>query len=321
MRDTKRNCETRDQPQPPQWRRQRLCRGQASEHDAIRIASTDRSGKGPHAKLAAQAGQLRGHQVLTTVAKHSGKARSQRHHVEIGIAVQVTEHHVRRPLGAGAQRTSLDQPSTIVAIVPVEPIRCSHQQVVIAVAIEIGHAHRGEPAMRTPDIGRRRQPPRSAPDRQPGAALQVGFDHDDLGRAVAGHIEEARGRGDAVTGELVRDFRCGTKVIHVKNNYEMGIFNGELGIVRAARPGATPRFDELDATPLPVPGGVDLVPIEAETGTVVLLHGALPHRSEANRSPRSRQAYTVHLLAPDAPYPADNWLQRPDALPLRGFGG
>lgn len=44
----------------------------------------------------------------------------------------------------------------------------------------------------------------------------------------------------------VRDFGVGTKVIHVKNNYEMGLFNGELGIVRAARPGSSPRGDELE---------------------------------------------------------------------------
>ena len=78
-------------------------------------------------------------------------------------------------------------------------------------------------------------------------------------------------------------------------------------------------FDELDPTPLPEPGSVDLVPIEARTGTVVMLHGALPHRSDANRSSKSRQAYTVHLIDPAAPYPADNWLQRPAELPLRGF--
>jgi phytanoyl-CoA hydroxylase len=86
-------------------------------------------------------------------------------------------------------------------------------------------------------------------------------------------------------------------------------------------PGGGTRFDELDAMPLPTPGGVDLVPIEAKTGTVVLLHGALPHRSDANRSPRSRQAYTVHLVDGEAPYPADNWLQRPAELPFRGFAG
>ena len=50
---------------------------------------------------------------------------------------------------------------------------------------------------------------------------------------------------------------------------------------------------------------------------MVILHGALPHRSEPNRSGRSRMAYTLHVIDGDAHYAADNWLQRPD-LPLRG---
>jgi phytanoyl-CoA hydroxylase len=50
-----------------------------------------------------------------------------------------------------------------------------------------------------------------------------------------------------------------------------------------------------------------------------VLHGLLPHRSGPNRSPRSRQAYTVHVIDERAAYRADNWLQRPPELPLRGF--
>lgn len=61
------------------------------------------------------------------------------------------------------------------------------------------------------------------------------------------------------------------------------------------------------------------VPLEASAGTVVLLHGLLPHRSSANTSPRSRAAYSLHLVDATADYPADNWLQRPAELPARGF--
>ena len=53
-------------------------------------------------------------------------------------------------------------------------------------------------------------------------------------------------------------------------------------------------------------------------GTLVVLHGLLPHRSAENRSDRSRHAYAVHVVEADAYYPEDNWLLRPD-LPLRGF--
>jgi phytanoyl-CoA hydroxylase len=60
-----------------------------------------------------------------------------------------------------------------------------------------------------------------------------------------------------------------------------------------------------------------LVPLEVAKGSLILLHGLLPHRSFENRSPRSRHAYTLHLIKRAAKYPADNWLQR--GLPLRGF--
>lgn len=78
-------------------------------------------------------------------------------------------------------------------------------------------------------------------------------------------------------------------------------------------------FTELDPTPLPEPGRAPLVPVEVPAGTLVVLHGLLPHWSGPNRSGRSREAYSVHLIERDAAYPTDNWLQRPAELPLRGF--
>ena len=62
-----------------------------------------------------------------------------------------------------------------------------------------------------------------------------------------------------------------------------------------------------------------MVALEAKAGTLVLLHGLLPHASGANRSGKSRHAYSVHLIDGTADYPADNWLQRPPEQPLRGF--
>lgn len=61
------------------------------------------------------------------------------------------------------------------------------------------------------------------------------------------------------------------------------------------------------------------VPLEAEQGTLVVFDGLLPHWSAPNRSPVSRHAYTLHVIDGTARYPADNWLQRSPALPLRGF--
>ncbi|HEY3485977.1 MAG TPA: phytanoyl-CoA dioxygenase family protein [Ilumatobacteraceae bacterium] len=74
-------------------------------------------------------------------------------------------------------------------------------------------------------------------------------------------------------------------------------------------------FVELDPTPLPSPA--DLVPLEVPAGTLVVLHGLLPHWSDVNRSPASRHAYTVHCISGTAEYPAWNWLQRPADMPLQ----
>ena len=63
-----------------------------------------------------------------------------------------------------------------------------------------------------------------------------------------------------------------------------------------------------------------LVPLEVKKGTVILLHGLLPHKSLANRSSRSRHAYTLHVISGDSTYPQTNWLQRPSDNPPRGFG-
>lgn len=75
-------------------------------------------------------------------------------------------------------------------------------------------------------------------------------------------------------------------------------------------------FDVYDREPWPED---QLVPLEVTKGSLILLHGLLPHRSFENRSPRSRHAYTLHLMSAHAKYPLDNWLQRSETMPFRGF--
>jgi phytanoyl-CoA hydroxylase len=75
-------------------------------------------------------------------------------------------------------------------------------------------------------------------------------------------------------------------------------------------------FERLADVDVPEHGWV---PLEAEAGSVVLLHGLLPHRSSPNTSPRSRAAYSLHVVEAAATYPSDNWLQRPAEMPARGF--
>jgi phytanoyl-CoA hydroxylase len=76
-------------------------------------------------------------------------------------------------------------------------------------------------------------------------------------------------------------------------------------------------FEIFDNEPWPTAG---LVPLEVPKGSLILLHGLLPHCSFENRSPRSRHAYTLHLIGARVNYPADNWLQRSETMPPKGFG-
>jgi len=85
---------------------------------------------------------------------------------------------------------------------------------------------------------------------------------------------------------------------------------------RFRRRDARLELEQLDATPWPA---APVVALEAGVGTLVLLHGQLPHRSGANLSERSRHAYTLHLIDGSYSYPSDNWLIRPENFPLRGF--
>lgn len=75
-------------------------------------------------------------------------------------------------------------------------------------------------------------------------------------------------------------------------------------------------FEVFDPEPWPTDG---LVPLEVPKGSLILLHGLLPHCSFENKSTRSRHAYTLHLLGANANYRQDNWLQRSKEMPLQGF--
>ncbi|WP_163834879.1 phytanoyl-CoA dioxygenase family protein [Spartinivicinus ruber] len=51
------------------------------------------------------------------------------------------------------------------------------------------------------------------------------------------------------------------------------------------------------------------IPLEVKQGSLIILHGLLPHFSEQNYSSRSRLALTFHLIDTQCNYLADNWLQ------------
>jgi phytanoyl-CoA hydroxylase len=77
---------------------------------------------------------------------------------------------------------------------------------------------------------------------------------------------------------------------------------------------ASTQMDVFDESPYPDEGWV---PLEAEPGTLIALHGSLPHRSSANTSGDARLAFTLHCVEGGADYPADNWLRR--ETPANGF--
>jgi len=80
--------------------------------------------------------------------------------------------------------------------------------------------------------------------------------------------------------------------------------------------GGGTKFQTLDKTPWPME---NLQPLEVSRGSLIVLHALLPHMSYANRSAKSRHAYTLHVMSGNCDYPEDNWLQRAPSLPLRGF--
>lgn len=108
---------------------------------------------------------------------------------------------------------------------------------------------------------------------------------------------------------------------------DAGIENGCLWALRGGHrlglksrflraPGGGTRFEIFDQNPWPQD---ELLPLEVRKGTLIILNGLLPHMSHANRSLKSRHAYTLHVMSGACHYPEDNWLRRSTLMPLRGF--
>lgn len=72
--------------------------------------------------------------------------------------------------------------------------------------------------------------------------------------------------------------------------------------------------ETLDSAPWPDGPRVSL---EAAKGSLIVLHGLLPHYSGPNASDQSRHACALHIIDGECRYPADNWLVRGPDLPLR----
>jgi phytanoyl-CoA hydroxylase len=94
-----------------------------------------------------------------------------------------------------------------------------------------------------------------------------------------------------------------------------GHHNGALR-QRFVRTPAGVELQIVDDAPWPIE---QAEPIEVAAGTLVVLHGQLPHWSAPNTTNRSRHAYAIHAVSADASYSEHNWLQRDDYAALTGF--
>lgn len=80
--------------------------------------------------------------------------------------------------------------------------------------------------------------------------------------------------------------------------------------------GGGTRFEVFDDSRWPEE---QLEPHEVKKGSLIVLHPLLPHLSRENLSPKSRQAYTLHIMDASVEYPNSNWLQRSPEFPFQGF--
>lgn len=70
--------------------------------------------------------------------------------------------------------------------------------------------------------------------------------------------------------------------------------------------------------PAPLYPQSNFVAVPVKAGSLVLIHSQAVHRSDANRSDRSRHAYTFHVIesAEGCEYSRQNWLQPPEDRPF-----
>ena len=76
---------------------------------------------------------------------------------------------------------------------------------------------------------------------------------------------------------------------------------------RLRRHGNETSFEVYDNTPWDLK---KMIPLEVPQGSMIILHGLLPHMSYENKSGKSRHAYTLHVISEDDEYAKDNWLHR-----------
>ena len=117
---------------------------------------------------------------------------------------------------------------------------------------------------------------------------------------------------------------CGDKVATTKALEDANIDNGCLWVAPGGHKGPLRKlFTKIDnvmtlKTLDNTPFEKTTTPLEVKKGSLVMLHGRLPHYSCENTSNKSRHAYTLHVIDGNCKYSSNNWLQR-SSMPLQGF--
>ena len=100
---------------------------------------------------------------------------------------------------------------------------------------------------------------------------------------------------------------------------EPGGHRGPRGVLREQYTCHHGRLQMQPLDPTPWPDTTQALALPVAAGTLVCFDGLLPHFSAANRSPRSRLAYTLHVTDGRARYSPFNWLQPAPSQAMRGL--
>ena len=69
--------------------------------------------------------------------------------------------------------------------------------------------------------------------------------------------------------------------------------------------------------PVPIYPASNFTSVPVPSGSLVLIHSQVVHRSDPNKSDKSRHAYTFHIIETEnCEYSKDNWLQAPEGKPF-----
>lgn len=74
--------------------------------------------------------------------------------------------------------------------------------------------------------------------------------------------------------------------------------------------------ETYDSTPFAT-DNMQALPVKK--GSLIVLHGLVPHMSAGNHSSHSRHAYAMHVISGEDTYLESNWLRRADGQPFHGF--